>query len=225
MDPHNNGKSDEATLNRTSLAPSALALVGLALITLSISLSIEPWLAVLSSPSSVRIDSFYYTGTQQLLNVTFQLTNTGRVAENFTIEVILDTAVVSTQNVTNFPPSVTKWFTLPRLVSFDPLSNHSGRLVAGNAEFGFWTTCVTSSYGHFCTVHYLQGIQEISCGLSPNGPPVSCIQTNPLLSLFQYASPIVYIGMAGSILLVAALIAGLFYKRKRLPRSPGSTPS
>ena len=188
-------------MNRISLVLSGLALVGLALVTLSISFSILDTATQQGSPSRVKIDSFYYTGTQQLLNVTFQLTNTGRVAENFTIEVILDNAVVSTQNVTDFPPSVTKWFTLPRLVSFDPLSNHSGRLVAGNAEFGFWTTCVTNSYGHFCTVHFLQGIQEISCGLSPNGPPVSCIQTYSLFSFFQYAP---YIGIAGSILLVAA---------------------
>ena len=212
-------------MNRISLVLSGLALVGLALITLSISFSIWDATTKQGSPSSVRIDSFYYTGTQQLLNVTFQLTNTGPVAENFTIEVILDNAMVSTQNVTDFPPNVTKWFTLPRLVSFDPLSNHSGRLVAGNAEFGFWTTCVTNSYGHFCTVHYLWGSQEISCGLWPNGPPVSCIQTNPLPSLFQYATSTVYVGLAGSILLVAALIAGLVYKGKKLPRPSGSTPS
>ena len=106
-------------LNRISLVLSGLALVGLALVTLSISFSILDTATQQGSPSRVKIDSFYYTGTQQLLNVTFQLTNTGRVAENFTIEVILDNAVVSTQSVTDFPPSVTKWFTLPRLVSFD----------------------------------------------------------------------------------------------------------
>ena len=174
---------------------------GLALITLSISFSTSDTTSNQGSPSSVRIDSFYYTGTQQLLNITFQLTNTGPLAENLTIKVILDNAVVSTQNVTDFPPNVTKWFTLPQSVSFDPMSNHSGRLVAGKAEFGFWITCDTNSYGHFCAVHFLRGIQEISCGLWPNHPPVSCIQTYSLFSFLQYAP---YIGIAGSILLVAA---------------------
>jgi hypothetical protein len=177
------------------------------------------------SASGIKIDSFYYTGTEQLLNVTFQLTNTRPVAENLTIRVILDNSVVSTQNVTDFPPNVTKWFTLPRLVSFDPMNDHSGRLVVDNTEFGFWTTCVTNSYGHFCTVQYLRGSQKISCGLRPNGGPVSCIQTNPPLSLFQNVSPIVYIGMAGSILLVAALIGGIVYKRQNYPRSLARLPS
>jgi hypothetical protein len=185
-----------------------LALAGLTLIALSISFS---FLETVNQGSShgVRIDSFYYTGTQQLLKVTFQLTNTGPVEKNFTIKVLLDNAVVSMQNVTDFPPNVTKWFTLPQLVGFDQMSNHSGRLVAGNAEFGFWTDCLTNSYGHFCTVHYLRGGQEISCGLRPNDPPVSCIQTFSLLSSLQYAFSTVYIGIAGSILLVAALAAGL----------------
>lgn len=201
-------------MNRTTLVLSCLALVGLVLIALSISLSILEATAEQGSHNGVKIDSFYYTGTEQLLNVTFQLTNTGPIAENLTIKVILDNAVVSTQNVTDFRPNVTKWFSMPRLVSFDPWSNHSGRLVADSAEFGFWTTCITDSYGHFCAVHYLWGSEEVSCGLWPNRPPVSCIKTNTLFSFFQNISPIVYVGIAGSILLVASLIAALVYRKE-----------
>jgi hypothetical protein len=206
-------------LNRTTLVLSCLALVGLALIALSISLSILETTVEQGSHNGVKIDSFYYTGTEQLLNVTFQLTNTGPVAENLTIKVILDNAVVNTQNVTDFPPNVTRWFTMPRLVSFDPWSNHSGRLVADSAEFGFWTTCITNSYGHFCTVHYLWRGEEISCGLRPSGGPVSCIKTNPPFSFFQNISPIVYVGIAGSILVVASLIAAPVYRKEEAPAS------
>lgn len=200
-------------MNSTSGLLFGLALAGLMLVALSISFSF-PNAINQGSTTGVRIDSFYYTGTQQLLNITFQLTNTGPVRENFTIKVLLDNVVVNTQNVTDFQPDATRWFTLPKLVSFDPISNHSGRLVADSAEFGFWTDCITNSYGHFCTVHYTRGSQEISCGLRPNDPPVSCIQTSSPLSHFENPLFTITIGIAGSILLVAALVARQLYKSK-----------
>src|SRR5437660_704860 len=70
------------------------------------------------------------------------------------------------------------------------------------------------SYGHFCAVHYLWGSEEVSCGLWLNRAPVSCIKTNTLFSFFQNISPIVYVGIAGSTLLVASLIAALVYRKE-----------
>jgi hypothetical protein len=51
------------------------------------------------------------------------------------------------------------------------------------------TTCVTNSYGTFCTVHYLEGDRVISCGLPPSGVPVSCLRSlqwwiNPIPFLY-----------------------------------------
>ncbi len=71
------------------------------------------------------------------------------------------------------------------------------------------TTCLTNSYGTFCTVHTLDGTRVVHCGYNVAYPnePRSCMQTsilNPLPLLYFWP---VDIGMAGFILLVV----GAFY--------------
>lgn len=94
-----------------------------------------PFLA--ATQSGLVIRTFYPslsgTGTQRLLNVTVEITNTESLAKNFTITVYWDGIAVATRNVTNFAPEATEWFTLTAPVTFDPMSGHYVGVAAGNA--------------------------------------------------------------------------------------------
>ena len=61
------------------------------------------------------------------------------------------------------------------------------------------TTCIANLSGVVCTVHYLEGNRVVSCGIRPDGGPVSCIQSlwwiNPLPFLYFKGMEIRMVGV------------------------------
>lgn len=72
------------------------------------------------------------------------------------------------------------------------------------------TTCLTNEYGTFCTVHSLVGSSVVNCPAVSQ--PVSCMRTpwfDPIPFLYFWT---VDIGIAGMLLVVAALFVGVRFR-------------
>ncbi|HEV2119157.1 MAG TPA: hypothetical protein VGS11_03475 [Candidatus Bathyarchaeia archaeon] len=108
----------------------------LSILAVSIGLALQPAAA---TGSGITIDNFLVqpitgvSGGQRLINVTVGITNSGTVAQNFTIKLVWDDTTVTSQKVTNFAPGARRLFTLAQSVAFDPTTGHYVGVSAGDA--------------------------------------------------------------------------------------------